>query len=160
MKNRKGFTTPTKIFVILVLAFLFIMLYPIKKAVERVGMKQKSFVMYKGFEVRVNNGNIDYCQKHLIILEPIDTETRKANPSFISACSFQNNPDPNDIKFKVINIRNVPDEGPLLELATFEEIEKAYQYFMEEQTRRKKEKANSTEATRTPGQLPKNLVVP
>lgn len=156
MNTRKGFTTPTKIFVILVLVLLLILLSPIKKAIERARIKQTSFVIYKGFVVRVLDGTLcpNRCQKHLI-METNNTETSRPR-ALISACSFQNHPDPNDIQFKVIDIRNVPEEHPkhpLLELATFKEIEKAYRYFRTEQARREKEKADSTKATIDPRKL-------
>ena len=158
MKNRKGYTWVQTLAIVLVLVFLLIMLNPIKKAIERVGMKQKGFVMYKGrFVVRVTGD--PGCQLHLTIEDP-NSEISQGRMVFISACSFQNNPDPNDIKFKVIDIRNVPEGNLLLELATFKGVKEAYQYLRTEQASREKEKADSTKATRTPGQLPKNLVVP
>lgn len=136
---------------------LLILLSPIKKAIERVSIRQKDSVIYKGFLVRITA--CSNCRLHLNIEDP-NSETPLGRMVFISTCGFQNKPNPNDVKFQVIDIRNVPEGNLLLELATFKGVEEAYQHFRIEQARREKEKADSTKATRTPGQLPKNLTIP
>ena len=96
--------------------------------------KKEDQIFYNGYEVRVTKGCKEEpsCKIHLTIYEP-------NNAGYISFCDVTKNPDPNNIRFEIVNTNHLSEGSPIEHLQDSPHDINAYLHWKAETERREKE---------------------